>query len=206
MTDRQQQLTEYCAGLFDGDGSISPGVRRDRSWPDHGYNVAPECTLTNRYVAGLFDAEGCVKPVVAQRDNSAVDYHIDPESRITNADETLIGQLTEFADAIGVEYSVYHNENADSNRDSTFQFDVRQVQNIRRFLENLKPYLVAKKQQANIMLDDILPLLAAGEHGRKRGFLKIMYHVDRLNSLKGGNRGKYNLEYFEDEWGMTYDP
>jgi hypothetical protein len=200
----QQHLSEYCAGMFDGDGSINTNVS-EVDYNDHNHRILTECTITNRYVAGLFDAEGCVKPTVSKKTNSAVDHHIDPQSRITNSSDPLASKLSSFAEALDVPYSVYHHD-GDENRDPTFQFDVRSIDGVRKFLSALKPHLVAKRPQAEIMLNEILPRLDAGEHSNKRGFLGVMYHVDRLNELKGGNRGKYNLQYFEDLWGMEYEP
>lgn len=206
MNKEQKHLAQYSAGLFDGDGSITTGVKKDDTWPDHGYNIQPECTITNRYVAGLFDAEGTVKPTVSQKDNSAINHHIEASSRITNSDDALIQRLGDYCESIGVDYHVYHNKPKTESRNPTFQFDVRGVENVKVFLQKLIPHLVAKREQAQIMVRDILPLLGSNEYTNRRGFLRAMYHIDRLNSMKGGKRGKYNLEYFEDLWGMEYDP
>lgn len=203
----QRDLTEWTAGMFDGDGLVHPRVTTSES-TNTGYRIDPACSVTNSYVAGLFDAEGTVSSVVAQRDNSAVDYHTDPRCRITHTEnDPLIEKLKEFCDSVGVEPHVYHNRQVDNEKHAdTFQFDITGKSDVRAFLEALKPNLVVKRQQAQIMLDEILPLLASNTHSTRRGFLRVMSWVDALNSYKGGTRGKYNLEYFEELWGIEYDP
>ena len=203
----QRNLSEWTAGMFDGDGTIHSRVTTSES-TNTGYRIDAACSLTNSYVAGLFDAEGTVSNVVAQRGNSAVNHHIDPRCRITQTEnDSLIEQLKAFCKSIGVQPNVYHNEQKDNeNYAPTFQFDITGKDDVRTFLKSLETDLVVKRKQAEIMLGDILPLLESNAHGTRRGFLRVMSRVDALNSLKGGTRGKYNLEYFEDLWGMEYDP
>lgn len=202
----QKQLSEYCAGMFDGDGSINTNVA-EVDYNDHNHRIVTNCTITNRYVAGLFDAEGCVKPSVSKKTNSAVNHYVESVSRITNSNDELVNKLEQFADELDLNYTVYHNQNADDeSRDSTFQFDVRGRESVERFLSALLPHLTVKRAQAEIMLNEILPRLENGLHSDKRGFLEVMYHIDRLNSLKGGNRGKYDVTYFEELWGIKFNP
>lgn len=203
----QRHLSEWTAGMFDGDGTIQPRVTTSES-TNTGYRIDPACSLTNSYVGGLFDAEGTVSGVVAQRDNSAVDHHPEPRCRITHTEnDALLNRLEEYCEGVGVEPNVYHNTQQEGKgHAATFQLDVTGKRDVRAFLESIKSHLIVKQIQARIMLNDIIPLLSSNTHSTKRGFLRVMYHVDRLNSHKGGTRGKYNLEYFEDLWGMEYDP
>jgi len=203
----QSELTQWTAGMFDGDGSIQAKVALSKS-TNTGYRLDAKCTLTNSYVAGLFDAEGVVSPVISKKNNSSVNHHIDSRCRITqHENDPLIEKLRAFCDELNVESHVYHQTYPDKeNRSPTFQFDITGNHNVRQFLSQIQPYLVVKNQQSEIMTSEIIPRLMASEHSTRRGFLKVMHHIDQLNALKGGNRGKYNLEYFEDLWGMKHDP
>lgn len=199
----QQHLTEWLSGFVDGDGSIRTMVSKSDS-TQNGYRIDPSCVITNRYVAGIFDSDGGVSGVVSQKDNSAVNHYINPRCRVTQSVNTpLESKMKEWASNAGVEFTITHKKVEKENYSDYIVFEVRGKQNVRTFLELIKPHLVVKKRQANIMLSEILPRLSAQKHTSRRGFLETMKWVDRLNSHKGGSRGKYSVEYFEDEWNMT---
>lgn len=204
MKNEQSDLSKWGAGFFDGDGSILAEVS-ESSTSKVGYSITPKCSVTNSYVGGLFDAEGCVSCSIAPNERSAVSYHAKPKCQITQREnDPLLKKLENYLDSIDVDYSTYHRE-YDGNKSDNFTIEIRKRESIKIFLGDLMEDIVVKETQSNIMLNDIIPLLESGEHGTRRGFLKVMRHVDRMNSLKGGVRGKYNLEYFEDKWGMKLD-
>lgn len=201
----QSELAQWTAGMFDGDGSIRNGISHDETCKvDH--SVTPSCSIASTYVAGIFDAEGSISAGVATKDSYSLGHETKTMCRINHRENNeLLSRLSEFSDSIGIDYSVYHAEK-DGKRGDVFEFKVQRREHVRQFLEELKPYLTVKRRQAEIMISDIIPLLDERAHSTRRGFLRLMYHVDRLNENKGGSRGKYTLEYFEDLWGMEYDP
>jgi hypothetical protein len=75
-----------------------------------------------------------------------------------------------------------------------------------KFLKIVLPFLIVKREQAKIFLRELIPLIEKYQiqgkhHKRSRSrFLKMMKIVDRINSLKGGCRGKYNANYFRELW------
>lgn len=56
------------------------------------------------------------------------------------------------------------------------------------------------------MLEEIIPRLKCGFGSNRRQFLEIIAWRDVMDSTKGGVRGKYNLDYFEDLWGIELEP
>lgn len=191
-------FTKWMAGFFDGEGTIKGHVR-DAPQNKIGYGVNPQCTLDHQYVGGLFDAEGCLKAGPLKTDNVKIGYSVFPQTVISNQDEGIMTLLREWSESIGVECKFYRNSKGEY--DDTFTFQIQRLDDVERFLEELYPHLVIKREQARILLEDIIPLVRNGAHLKKQGFLEVMHHIDRLNEGKGGNRGKYDLEYFEKEWG-----
>lgn len=203
-TDKEfaEGFTEWVAGFFDGEGTIKSHARKaDENVI--GYGVNPQCTLSHQYVGGMFDAEGCIKTGPVKNDCVAVGHHIFPQTVISNNDDTLMAALDEWSSEIGVDCKFYRNQKADY--DDTFTFQIQRLDDVKTFLEEIQPYLVVKRKQSQIMLDEIIPLVENGAHLKKQGFLEVMHHVDRLNEGKGHNRGDYTLDYFEDLWDMQYD-
>jgi len=193
------EFLEWVAGFFDGEGTIKSHCRES---PTHtiGYSINPQVTLTHRYIGGMFDAEGCIKTGPVKTDDVAIGYHAFVQSVISNNDKPLIEGLQKWADEIGIDAKVYRNKQG--KWDDTFTFQIQRIDDVEIFLETLQPYLIVKQRQCDIMLNDVIPLIKNGAHLRKEGFLEVMYHVDRINENKGGNRGDYTLDYFEDLWGM----
>jgi hypothetical protein len=198
MSERQERLIRWNAGFFDGEGHIGAEVG------DRGkLEVSPRLTINHSYQGGLFDAEGSLSAKVRQNDDSTHGYSIAAEYGLKHTDyDAVLESLCGFAEHINADYSVRYRERDNEKHADQFCFRISNRDDIKRYLSELKPHLVLKKQQAEIMLDKIIPALDRGQHTNRRGFLRVMESVDRMNELKGGDRGKYNVEYFEDEWGM----
>lgn len=204
-TDKDAEKA-YQAGVLDGDGSIVNQIDP----PSSGYKLAPRVVIEMNYVSGLTDTEGTIDPSIMEHPDTAIGYHsaVNFELKMSRCNSVL-ERLKGFADMMGIQYGVHFREHDNEDWADQFVFTISERDSVRRYLTALIPFLSVKRRQAEIMAYDIIPKLEKGYHQNRRGFLKLMYHVDRMNALKGGNRGKYNLEYFEDEWGMQlsdYDP
>ena len=202
---RQANLTEWTAGFFDGEGAVEGGVGVKESYST-GYSFHPMCRIKHSQVAGFFDAEGCIQAQIFSDNTSTVNYGVETKASLghTTQEAGVEHALVEFCQRIGIEPSLSYSEGGE-NRQDYFSFRVQSKADVETFLRELYPHLIVKKPEAKIMLEEILPRLNRKEHSTKRGFLRVMKWVDRLNSHKGGKRGKYNLEYFEDKWGMTLE-
>lgn len=205
LMSEQEQLTKWNAGFVDGDGCIASGLKKtDRL--DVGYKADVSCIVENCYVAGLMDSDGSINMSISESERTPTGYIQQPRCMIgqNHTKSPLLDKLATFAESVGVNYSIQH-KSIDGKENDRFRFVVKSPVHVKQYLNALRPHLVVKKKQAEIMLEDIIPLMERDEHLHRRGFLKLMNHVDRMNAHKGGNRGKYNLEYFEDMWGMSLE-
>lgn len=121
-----------------------------------------------------------------------------------NDKDRLLDRLSAYADSIGVDYSTT-NYSGDGNRADTFVWRVTNINDVERFCESIRNDVVVKKPEVEILLDEIIPLFRAGENKNRRGFLKIVAWRDVMDLNKGGERGKFNLEYFEELWDMRLE-
>lgn len=204
MVNKQKELAAWNAGFVDGDGCIANQIQTTDGANSNDFRTTPAVHITNSYHSGLLDAEGSLEMRIMDKGDS---YSLSPRCSIRQrqTDCPIVSKLTEFAESIDVEYSLTHREYDGENSTDQFCFSIIGVNDVDKYLRSLEPHLVVKKEQAQIMLEDILPKLSRGEHKNRRGFLRVMKHVDRMNNLKGGQRGKYTLQYFEDLWGMSLE-
>ena len=111
--------------------------------------------------------------------------------------------LCAYCDAHDVNCHVSSLE-ANEDRSDQYIWGVQGISDTRTLLTPLRDQFIVKREQVDLLLDEILPRMEQGVHHEKEGFLEVMYHVDQFNSYKGGSRGQYTLDYFEDLWGIEY--
>lgn len=200
----QTKLGEWMAGFFDGDGIVTAAVSESQK-PAIGYHVLPQAKIGHTYVGGLFDAEGSLYVHVTERADSDVGAFPQPTAKVEMLEnDPLIEKIEAYADSVGCGGNVYHVDRSDDDsRDDTFNWVATSFDDVERFLSGIRKDVVVKRTQIDIMLDEIIPLLRSGEHLHHRGFLKVMAWKDLMDTNKGGRRGKYNREYFEELWEMT---
>jgi len=154
------------------------------------------------YVDGAFDWAGELHVSVQKRESYKIGYSLAFQAKLQKTDKRAVGLVDDFCEQIGVTPNLNINE-----RESTdiYVLAITQREDSETFLEAVFPFLVVRHEQAEILLEDIFPKVAEKEHTTKRGFLDIMYHVDEFKeagSQRGSGRRKYDLDYFQDEWGM----
>lgn len=206
MSGRQFQLAEWMGGFVDGEGNIQTKVQKSGRHSPDGYKMAPVAEVSQAYVAGLMDAEGCVSQIVGKNDLGRFDYGQNPQVQIQQGrNEALEERVAKYAEHYGVDYNLHTYDPPEEGYQPQVRFIVGSQESVRRFLEPIRDICAIKGRQIAIMLDEILPRMSANRHTTKRGFLEIMAYRDLMNAYKGGIRGKYNLEYFEELWDMKLD-
>lgn len=198
----QTDLSEWSAGFFDGDGTLRVTIGERETTPTN-YHIQSNAKVHQAYVSGLFDAEGCIIPGMQVDDEYGNGHKIKPRVLIeqVQTEHDPLAKLVAHAESIEVDYNV-QTAYRDDRDYKYFNFVVSNRESLKRYLSDLTPHLTVKREQAEIMAQEIIPRIERGEHTSKRGFLKVMYWVDKMNELKGGNRGKYDLKYFEELWDM----
>lgn len=192
----QEDTGSWIAGFFDGEGIVRVKMiqrKRQRT----GYEMTVRAEIEQRYVAGIIDAEGSVRTTISSSEYGDVPYNIG--SRADMGLGEFPTDLKEIIDnhcsRIGVEPSYYRENEGDVTR-----MVISGRESVESFLRSIYPYSIIKREQIEIMLEEIIPRMEDGKHLHKKGFLELMKYVDKMNSLKGGKRGKYVREYFVNEW------
>jgi len=186
-------MKPYIAGMIDGDGTILLIIRK-RSKATLSYQALPQVEL-RVYFAGLLDSDGCIHlHVFRDRKRMNAVPRISWDLKEANQLKTIFNRL---AKQEGFRLSI-------NQRQDRLRFVVSGVQNVKKFLNSIQPYLVLKRQQADIMLKKILPFMERKKHLTKEGFLQLMEYADELASLHfSQGRRKYNKSFFEKLWSSS---
>jgi len=82
--------------------------------------------------------------------------------------------VDEYCEDHGVIYRTENRTNGSS------QIIIYQPESIKRFIEPIFSGLIQQQDEAEIMLDEILPMVEDGKHTTKRGMFEIAGHLDTL--------------------------
>lgn len=200
-------LTGWFSSFFDGDGTIMLVVEEEER-VSVGYTIRPKMMITHSRVAGYVDSEGAIKLGVAKADRYRLGYSTLPKVSIGQAEsaDMLADFLESYADAIGVNSSTVYVDDSRENTQDTFNWSVQGVENCEKLLGEISDLLIVKRPQAEIMKNDILPLIRSGRHLSKSGFIRLMEMKQKMDSYKGGaRRSKYTPQYFSELWGIGPD-
>lgn len=153
--------------------------------------------LTNAYLGGLMDGSGAINVKITKNDNYTMGYNIIPQLTVSRPEPTSIQILDDWAAKNGIQASVNEYD------EGKFRFRIGRVQDLRRFLELLDPYIMAKEPIVVTLLEDILPALQKGEYREsKQAFVEVAEMIDELRDIsayKDTDR-KYTAEFFKNEW------
>lgn len=193
---------QYIAGFFDAEGTIVvQPAPHSRYAINHTFILQVSIGQKDiAYIAGYFDGEGYLCNAIHSEDNMDTGYAMKQNIKIVSNDYDILEKIEK----------IFHTQNLKAHirkkKKGAKEVIISSRASVKRFLEIYTPYFWGpKKIQAQIMLNQILPRMEKGEHLTKKGFIEIMGHVDKMNSFKGHNRGKYNQQYFKDIWKGTKD-
>lgn len=209
-TDSQHEqplydFDDWFAAFFDGEGCITTKISRRDSYST-GFEIEPKVRISHSQVTGSIDAEGHLGIRIISTNDYRVGYRMRPMVEVSECDhDRLMDTLAKYGDARDVNYFISHSER-DEKRSDQYTWSVSGIQNTLDLLSPIRDRFIVKREQVDLFLDEILPRLKQGVHHEKEGFLEVMSYVDRFNSYKGGSRGKYTLEYFEELWEIEYTP
>lgn len=102
------------------------------------------------WFAGVFDGEGCISIVL----NNTV-LQLQPRIRLTNTSSLLIEEAMTVLDSIDIPYKVRRSDSKKKviGKRTVFSIDIFGVARIKKFLEQVGPYLRAKKMDAQLALN-----------------------------------------------------
>ena len=150
------------------------------------------------YLAGLFDGVGSLTVNVSESEDTKVGYQMKPKLLISlrESDTAVLGLLDEYCEEGGVQYFFKDRES-----DDVIRFIVQKMEHIERFLQPLGKHLIRKYEDAELLVNVVLPGMKDGKHHSKEGFYELMEHVDELR-VGTGRTVKYDQEWFATKWGL----
>lgn len=151
------------------------------------------------YIASLVDNHAGIVVTVAKRSESRIGFGIQIQCRIKLSAKDALEILTEFCEEHDIAYRV------DTDRETTYnsyQLVVSRRDSVQAFLQLVSPYLVVRDEAVSLLCETIIPRLNNGDHREKQSFLSLMKDIETFREKVGrANRAKYDLEFFQDEWG-----
>jgi hypothetical protein len=135
---------------------------------------------------------------VSANERYKIDYELRPRVRIKvpSEDTTILGKFDAYCEEYGVKYGSSTSQNSEAEI-----IEIRNPESIRRFLEPVLPWLVARFEEADLMADEIAPAVEAGRHQEKEGFLELLERSAPLRSSPKSGAG-HTVEEFEERWGI----
>lgn len=199
---KQIKFDEYIAGFFDGEGTISFHCQTNLQ----SARIGSAIKISQSYIGAFFDAEGCVTNMIRIKKNGSC--NIFPLANISQSIRTnVLDVIKEELTKLGVPSNIC------IVRKDFAILTITAWKDVKAFLELISPYVIVKREQVDIMLNEILPRIepkpgivfdAFNYKYSRKEFLEIMKWVDKLNSYKGRQmcKRKYTEQYFRDLWGM----
>lgn len=194
----------YISGFIDADGSILLSIRKrkesSRKWK---WSVLPELVISQKF-AGLVDGDGSIKLNIGIKPKMKHDYLLNPSVSL-EAEVRSFNEFNEFMDqlcsTLNITYTTQHTKR--HGNPYLFRWSITGINNVEKILEFIRPCLIWKREQCDVMLNEILPRMKEGKHLTKEGIIEIMYHADVLANLHGkGSRRKYSENYFRELWNI----
>lgn len=158
------------------------------------------------YLAGFFDSSSSITLVPCKDKESRLKWFLFPKVSISRtcrdrrATEELISLFKAFFDERNIVYTEYYWKRKRDGSIVLFLI-IQNRKSLETFLKEVYPFLILKRRQAKIMLEDILPALRKSRQKSKRDFLRTMEEAEKLKLLHPRRRKrKYDLEYFRRLW------
>jgi hypothetical protein len=147
------------------------------------------------YVAGVIDFGSNLKVRVRKVGDRKVGYAIEPSMEIRNRNRAAMGMIDEFCEQHGM------NPTLRTDRGSN-AVNISKRDDLELILRLVRPFLIAKHEPAEILLEDVIPGLKAGKTASEEGFYELMEAVDKYRDLTYKDDEKYDQAYFREEWNM----
>lgn len=105
--------------------------------------------IDKKYIAGFIDGEGYISVVRHKDIRLNKGYTLFPIFRITNSNKEALEKINEF-----IKGDIRSNgKDKNPNHKQVYRIEVIKLERIKDILKKIEPYLIIKKQQAELMLD-----------------------------------------------------
>lgn len=190
-----ESKVKWLGGFTSADGSIQVTLKKQKDVViGHHLSLRVEWGQNPEPIlAGFFEGDASIICKITQIREG---YKLGIRSEIVNKCSLIINEISEILNNLEIKYTKKR-----SRRDGVIYITVNRHSQVEKLLRLIHPYLLGSKRlQSEIMLKEIIPRMNKNLHLTRDGFLEIMMFVDELNAYKGGHRGKYNREFFIEEW------
>lgn len=148
------------------------------------------------YVAGVLDFGSNFQVRVKGESGARFGYLIHIQIFIESTQPVVMGFLDEFCMNHGIEPRV-------REREHNFRMEIAKRDDVRDFLRLIQPYLIARVEPVQIVLEDLIPGLEDRLGSTEEGFLELMSYVDEIRSHTASRRDpKYTEDYFRNEFNL----
>jgi hypothetical protein len=158
----------------------------------------PENDWRAVYAAGALDWGGNLKASLRKKGASKFGYEVTFEVSFQKASPEAVGMLDEYFGDLGLDPKA-----SVTNKDTSDQYLVRLTRrdDIWEFLETVAPFVVARHEQVEILLEDVFPALDDGRHRTAEGMVEIASMLDRFSEggFGRGDHKKYDAETVADD-------
>jgi hypothetical protein len=123
------------------------------------------------WLSGIVDGEGCITIFRRTNKSSNGNTIISPaaSATITNTNCLMLEKCIKIFDDVGIKYSYLNPRN--SNTRKVMRVQIRNYDSLKKFVSIMKPYLVAKKKQLEILEEFLLE--AEKSRSKERSFRKM---------------------------------
>ena len=173
--------------------------------------------MTWEYIAGYGDGEGCLLFGIVQdkrpekiSGTKVTGWNIGPQWGLHTYDTEVLNQIFTFLNNHNVRVSkIYRNKQRIGQTKPMLQLGIYGWKNLEYFLYKILPYSISKKEQYELFINKLLPIMKNRPKNRfnksiwtKETFIWAMEVIDEINSLKSRLRGRLNKKFFMKFWNM----
>jgi hypothetical protein len=145
------------------------------------------------YVASALDFGASVTANIKKDESRLLGYTIIPKIRVANQHKNAIVFLIDFCE----EHNIVVNE---SKRKGNIQ--ITNTDSIVHLLKLVQPYLLAKREISEILIDDLIPQIKGGMD-TKGDFIETVKLVDKIREgTNDRGKTKYDEQFFREEWNL----
>jgi len=163
------------------------------------YNKQPE----KAYIAGLIDGNSSITAHVVTSEDHRLGFDVKCRVRMTRYLPFAIQRADDLCVKIGVLSNIRVERPRGDAQSDRYIFEIVQNYHIKNFLDEIYPFLRDRREEADVLSNQIVPSLERGEHLHEESFIEIVRDIDSLHEMNPhSTRTKYDAEYFEEEFGL----
>lgn len=146
------------------------------------------------YMAGAFDFGSNFTVRTKHRDDSKFGIIVSPQILFDSTDAAVLGFIDEFCMNHGIEPRL-------REQDTNYRLSITARDDVRDFLKLIRPYVLSRSPEVEILLDDLIPALENRVQSTEEGMLEVMGYVDKIREhTTQRSEVKYTQDYFRDKF------